>query len=341
MPFASYHVPGEGLSDIKVLVVEDEGVIARDLISRLQRMGYGTLGPATTGAAAIELASMENPDVILMDISLSGVMDGIQAAAHIRATSNIPVIYVTAYSDDSVIERAKPTTPSGYLIKPFVERELRATIETACYRHMIEEELRQSREQYRALLDASGAVPWEMDAETMRYTFIGPQCSTVLGLEPAEIQGIEAWLIKVLTEDRDKVRDLYREAALSRESLEVEYRVDLGAGRPRWIRDSLSSSANSQGATRLRGYMLDITRRKEAELDSQRYTAELKEALDRIGTLHGLLPICAWCKKIRDDNGYWQQVEVYVKEHSEAEFTHSICPDCRKTMEEEMGGTKK
>ena len=328
---------GETLNNERVLIVEDEIIIAQDLMARLKRLGYSILGPATTGAAAIELAKLERPDVILMDISLGGDIDGIEAAAQIKSFSNVPVIYVTAFSDDAVLDRAKPTTPSGYLIKPFVERELKATIETACYRHRMEEELRQSREQYRALLDASGAVPWEMDAKTMEFTYVGAQCSTVFGLAPGDMGRFDTWLGRVHEEDRAEVEKLYRNAAQNPDGIEVEYRVDPGDGRQLWIRDTLSSSNNSGGELRLRGYMLDITKHMVAKLEREQHNRELKEALDRIKTLHGLLPICAWCKKIRDDKGYWQQVEVYVKERSEAEFTHSICPDCRKDLEDEEG----
>jgi PAS domain S-box-containing protein len=74
----------------------------------------------------------------------------------------------------------------------------------------------------------------------------------------------------------------------------------------------------------------NITKRKQAEEERERLILELKEALAKIKTLSGLLPICSWCKKIRDDSGYWQQIEIYIRDHSDAEFTHGICPDCMK-----------
>ena len=324
------------MAETRVLVVEDEYIISRDLMVRLENMGYTPLGPAATGNKAIELTQKEHPDVILMDIALSGDMDGIETADHIRSNFNIPVIYVTAFSDDGVIDRAKPTAPYGYLIKPFIDKELKATIETACYKHGMEEELRQSRLQYRALLDASGAVPWEMDAATMDFTYVGPQSESILGIEPEAMGNLDKWLGMVHPEDSSKVKKLYMEAQGQPEGREVEYRVTVDGGRQVWIRDMISRSTDPGGEDSIRGYMQDITQRKEAEIERQRYTDELKEALDRIQTLQGLLPICAWCKKIRDDQGYWQQVEVYIRDRSEADFTHSICPECRKNVEEEM-----
>lgn len=330
------------MAEEKVLVVEDEFIISHDLMARIANMGYTAVGPAATGRDAIELMRKEHPDVVLMDISLSGNMDGVEAAGHIREEHNVPVIYVTAYSDDSVIERAKPTAPYGYIIKPFVDKELKATIETALYKHAMEEELRRSREQYRALLDASGAVPWEMDASTMKFTYVGAQSGSVLGIEPEDMDNLDKWLRMVHPDDAHGLRELYTGTNKDlTQASEVEYRVKLGEDRLIWIRDTISISGDSSGASKIRGYMQDITLRKEAEIERNRYTQELKEALDRIKTLQGLLPICAWCKKIRDDKGYWQQVEVYVRDRSEAEFTHSICPECKKKVEDDMHGKGK
>jgi uncharacterized paraquat-inducible protein A len=79
-------------------------------------------------------------------------------------------------------------------------------------------------------------------------------------------------------------------------------------------------------------FLIDITIQKQAEEDRERLILELREALSKIKTLSGMLPICASCKKIRDDKGYWNQIESYIKRHSEAEFSHSICPECAKKM---------
>jgi len=80
----------------------------------------------------------------------------------------------------------------------------------------------------------------------------------------------------------------------------------------------------------------DITKRKKAEEERKKVVFELQNALAKIKTLRGLIPICANCKKIRNDEGYWQQVEIYVKDHSEAEFTHSVCPECMKKLYPEL-----
>jgi hypothetical protein len=95
------------------------------------------------------------------------------------------------------------------------------------------------------------------------------------------------------------------------------------------LRASLSAVLEGE---MLSGMIIDITERKRAEEERERLILDLREALAKIKTLSGMLPICSWCKKIRNDGGYWQQIETYIHDHSDAEFTHGICPDCMKKM---------
>jgi two-component system, cell cycle sensor histidine kinase and response regulator CckA len=127
---------------VQVLIVEDERIVAGDLRSRLRRMGYHVCGIASTGPDAIRLADEHNPDLVLMDIRLEGTMDGIQTADTIKKTHRIPIIYLSAYADQSTVERAKVTEPFGYLLKPFEDSELRTAIEMALYKRSMEDERR-------------------------------------------------------------------------------------------------------------------------------------------------------------------------------------------------------
>ncbi len=125
----------------KVLVVEDESIIAIDIQNQLQSLGYEVGDIVSSGVEAVDKAGDLLPDVILMDIMLKGEMDGIQAAQRIREQYNIPVIFVTAYSDQKTLTRAKITEPFGYLLKPFEERSLHTTIEIALYKHKAEQKI--------------------------------------------------------------------------------------------------------------------------------------------------------------------------------------------------------
>ena len=139
------------MSQLKILVVEDEIIVARDIQSQLAELGHLCVGHATTGDQAIALAGSVQPELVLMDIQLAGAMDGIVAAQAIRDQFFIPVVFMTAFSADSIIARAKLTEPYGYLLKPFSERELHTVIEMARYKHQAEVKLHANARQLRAL----------------------------------------------------------------------------------------------------------------------------------------------------------------------------------------------
>ncbi len=137
--------------EVRVLVVEDEMIVARDIENRLNNLGYTVVGLASTGEEAVRSALGNVPDLVLMDIMLKGEMDGIQAAEQINRELDIPIVYLTAYADETTLERAKITGPFGYIVKPFEQRGLHTTIETALYKHELEKKLRVSEERYRTL----------------------------------------------------------------------------------------------------------------------------------------------------------------------------------------------
>src|SRR6187551_216072 len=184
----------------RILVVEDQRLIAADIENTLKKLGYVVVGSASSGEDAISKADEARPELVLMDVRLRGEMDGIQAAEIIRDRFNVPVVYLTAYADEETILRAKKTTPFGYLVKPFNERELRATIEIAFYTHQMERTLaderarRHAAEEFRILvdgvrdyaifmLDGNGRVTtWNSGAERLkgyrRSDIIGKDLST-------------------------------------------------------------------------------------------------------------------------------------------------------------------
>jgi CheY-like chemotaxis protein len=116
------------MNQLKVLVVEDENIIAMDIQYTLRRFGFDVCGVVSSGEESIESATRTNPDLILMDIKLRGKMDGIYAAKQIQSKFNIPVIYLTAYGDESTLNRVDRTKPFGYINKPFEETELQSEI---------------------------------------------------------------------------------------------------------------------------------------------------------------------------------------------------------------------
>ncbi len=126
-----------------ILVVEDEHIVARDIQAMLEELGYA-VSIAVSGEEAVTKAAEVHPDLVLMDIVLKGRMDGVDAAAQLRDRFRIPVIFLTAYADEKTVQRAKVTTPYGYILKPFEERELHIAIELALFRYRNELKMKQS-----------------------------------------------------------------------------------------------------------------------------------------------------------------------------------------------------
>lgn len=189
------------MKEAKILVVEDEALVALHLEQRLQMLGHSVVGTAFSGTDALEQTAAHLPDLVLMDINLGRGISGIEAAQQINRYFNIPVVFVTAHSDDAILQKANAAGPYGYVLKPFEDSALRVTIEIALSKHQL---------------------------------------------------------------DQERTRIL----------------------------------------------------------------EELGASIARVKTLRGLLPICSRCHKIRDDEGYWKRVEVYIQQHTDATCKHGICPDC-------------
>ncbi len=193
------------MANSKILRVEDEAITAQDIAFSLTGLGYEVVGIASNSSDAMRLCEQFHPELALMDIVIKGHLNGTATALELRRRYNIPVVYLSAYSDTLTLNNAQQSEPLGYLTKPFNENDLKTTVGMA--------------------------------------------------------------LIKAKA-------DIERDALLKR----------------------------------------------------------LQEALGNVKTLSGFIPICAKCKKIRDDQGFWQAVESYISRHSEAEFSHSLCPDCLVTL---------
>lgn len=136
---------------VNILVTEDESIVRKDIERSLKKLGYNVVGTADTGEKAINLAKDLKPDLALMDIMLKGTMTGIEAAAAIREEIDIPIVFLTAHSDESTLKSAKMTEPHGYILKPFKEIDIHTTVEMAIHKHKKESELKLENELLRKL----------------------------------------------------------------------------------------------------------------------------------------------------------------------------------------------
>jgi DNA-binding LytR/AlgR family response regulator len=134
------------MEKLNIFIVEDESIVAKDIQNNLIKLGYNVIGIANNGKDAIEQIRETNPDVVLMDIMIKGDLTGIEVAEQIRKHINVPVIFLTAYADESTLSRAKVTEPYGYILKPFKEIDLHSTIEMAVYKHQKDSALQKERD---------------------------------------------------------------------------------------------------------------------------------------------------------------------------------------------------
>ena len=162
------------MADVKILIVEDELVTVELIRDVLQNRGYSIVGDAANGDEALALIERHRPDLIMMDITIKGEIDGIELTRIVNEKYQIPVIYLTAFADRKTVERAKTTESYGYLIKPFGEMELATTIEIALHKHRLDRKLRESEKRYRTLF------------ETMRdAVYMHDMAGTIIDFNPA------------------------------------------------------------------------------------------------------------------------------------------------------------
>jgi PAS domain S-box-containing protein len=306
-----------------ILIVEDEIVVAVDIEERLRNIGYDVSGIVTSGGEAIERLGKNSIDLVLMDIGLKGDMDGIETARRIRDKSAVPVIYLTAYSDDKTLARAQVTEPYGYLLKPVNEKELHSTVKMALYKYKMEKKLKEERERFRIVADYT--LDWEYWWSPMEgFLYISPSCRTITGYSVEEFLGNPRILERIVHwEDLSAWEKYMGSLGPGTQPETIEFRILTKKGEERWIQGLCFQIIDAEGRNLgVRGSNRDITRLKTTESEVKR--------------LRGILPICASCKKVRDDKGYWFQVEEYIRDHSEAEFSHSLCPECARKVWPEM-----
>jgi len=262
------------MKDAKILIVEDEVLVAHSLEKLLRKFGYTAVLMATKGSEALAKAVTDDPGLILMDIKLRNTIDGIQAAELIREQRRIPIIYLTAYSDEETLERAKQTEPFAYLTKPINEQELRINIEMALYRSEMERRLRESEEQYRRIVELANEGIWAMDAE-FTTSFVNQGMLDILGYAEQEMIGRPIYDF-LFEEDAPEQRQRMAERARG-ETGRYEQRFRRRDGRPCWLYVSATPLQDAQGHfAGSFGMFTDITARKEAEDALRRSKAQLE-----------------------------------------------------------------
>lgn len=176
------------MSNMKILVVEDDSAVADLIAQYLKRSGYEVVACVGTGEAALSEAARARPDLALMDIELRGALDGVQTAAQLRARFDVPVVFLTGLADDDTIKRSQDARAFGYLLKPFRQEDLKASIDLALSKHPVESKLRRIEGWFTAAIKSIGEAVITTD-EDARVTFLNPAAEALTGWKPEEAAG--------------------------------------------------------------------------------------------------------------------------------------------------------
>lgn len=168
------------MASARILIVEDDRVVARDIAQQMGRVGHTVVGITARGEDALPLARDTSPDLVLMDIRLEGELDGIDTARLLREQCNLPVVFLTAYADEDTVRRATLAEPFGYVLKPFDDTQLRTVVEMALYKHGAERRLRESEQRYAVTLSSIGDAVIATDRNS-RISFMNPVAENLTG----------------------------------------------------------------------------------------------------------------------------------------------------------------
>jgi len=267
----------------KLLIVEDDRIVAEDIKTSLLKLGYDVCGIAISGKEAIKKAEESHPDLVLMDIVLEGEIDGIETASVIRTHFYIPVVYITAHADDKTLGRAKITEPFGYILKPFEDRDVHSTIEIALYKHKIESMLKESEERYSSVVENAYDAIYIMAQEGLKYA--NPAFEKLTGFKGKDLNKDEFSLSKIV--HPDDIKSVKEEAKKEKKRRERsnEFRIISKSGEVKVVEANTVIIGNNEEEKEI-GILRDITERKRVEEELSKSLEKLQKTfVDTINAL--------------------------------------------------------
>jgi len=301
----------------RILIVHGDRAVTGDLTHRLTALGFSVAGSTTTEASARTLLPQGRVDVLLVQLDPGGDTEDI------RRRWPIPVVFLTAIIDEATLRRCGLPGPFGYVLAPYADRELRMNIEMALVSETVRTSTYALEERFFAVsidllccLDFNGY-----------FKRLNPAWERTLGFTRAELMS-KPFIQFVHPDDRARTRAQNRSVRRGGQALGFENRYLCQDGSYRWL---LWNAAPDSEHGVIYSVARDVTERKRAEDERERMLDQLQTALAEVSTLQDILPICAYCKKIRDDENYWQSVEAYISHRTNATFSHGICPTCYET----------
>ncbi len=313
---------GDYLAKEKILLVEDDAIEAMDIKRTLESFGYEVPYIASRGDEAVEKALAIIPDLILMDIILKGEINGIEAATEIK-NINIPVIFLTAHSEDVTVQKAKLTEPYGYLIKPFDPLELRYAIELALYKSKMENKLKKSEQRYKFIVEAANEGIWSMDAN-FNTTYVNHKMAQILGYEVEEMIGkpVKSFMFQEDILDHEKHMDK-RVKGIS-ETYDRKFKHKNGSE----VLAIVSATVLKDDRGKFAGsfaMFTDITDRKKMEKELQTSQRQLKEIIDGSPILQFVIDknhrVIYWNQALADYSGIAPEKIIGTDEHWRAFYS--------------------
>ena len=214
------------MSKEKILIVEDESIVALDIANSLESLGYTVAGQTDRGETAIQIVEEIRPDLVLMDVRLKGQMNGIKAAEYIFSQFDIPIVFLSAHSDTLTLQGAMLAQAYGFIMKPFEARELKSTIAMAIYKHTMTHKLRESEERYALAVRAANDGIWDWNLRTNEI-YYSIRWKEMLGYKEDEIgTDPDEWFKRIHPDDQQQVQaNLVAHLKKTTPHFECEYRI--------------------------------------------------------------------------------------------------------------------
>ena len=317
------------MSEGSILVAHADARAARELAARLSAIGLQAGAIVHSAEACLAALPDASPALVLMDAALAAAPGARRALDALRLLRPAPIVFLTTDDGVDAVRAAGPTAGDGVLVAPFTDRELRLAVEVARARFAAAGEARGLEDRFFAIsidmlcfLDFGGY-----------FKRLNPAWERTLGWTIEELMS-RPFIEFVHPDDRERTLAQNASVRAGGRALGFENRYLCKDGSFRWF---LWNAAPDAAERVIYSVARDITAKKEADAERERLVGELRTALAEVKVLREILPICSYCRKIRDDENYWMSVESYISRHTNTQFSHGICPSCLATAEREMG----
>jgi PAS domain S-box-containing protein len=313
----------------RILIVNEDRQAGGELEARLVGLGYEVVGVVSSGGEAVRIVATAEPELVLMSLTLRDDTGGGASPETAPRHPSVPVVFLGTHEDEARALGAGGGEPRSLLVAPFHDRELRVNVELALCRS----------DPARASHEVEGFFTVSIDM----FCFLGFDgyfrrlnlaWERALGFTREELMS-RPFIEFVHPDDRERTLKQNAQVKTGGQASGFENRYLCKDGSHRWL---LWSAAPDAAEGMIYSVARDITAQKQAESERERLVRRLERSLAEVRTLREILPICSYCRKIRDDENYWQTVESYISRHTSSRFSHSICPACMASEVEPMLG---